>query len=138
MLSLIPIPLILTVARSYLTSYVLPIVAKIPWQVWAGIAALIGVLYYGHIRENRGYEKCHTQVVAATVKENARRQEAAEGALKEAQSRASESARRASVLEDRNGELQADVNKLKTAQTICVPKSITDRFNKPRGVRNIR
>ena len=132
------IPLVFTIARSYLSSYILPILAKIPWQVWAALGLLIAFLYYGHIRENRGFAKCQTQVEAATAKENTRRQEAAEGALKEAQSRASESARRASELEGRNEELQGAVAKLKNATTVCVPKSITDRFNRPRSVRNIR
>lgn len=135
------IPLVATIAWSYLSSwggFILPLLSKIPWQVWAGIAGILGILYYGHIRENRGFEKCHVQVVAATQQENAHRQEAADGALKEAQSRASDSARRALELEDRNGELQKDVAALKTSGTICVPKSITDRLSKPRSVRNIR
>lgn len=123
------IPIIWSWISSGWVAFILPLIKKIPWQVWAAIAIIIGVLYYGHVREKRGYEKCHQQVVTATNAEEARRLEAANAALSEAQSRAQESARRAQDMEDANVDLQKQVGQLKTAKTVCLPKSITDQYS---------
>ena len=133
---------ILTVAWSWMTSgwvaFVLPLIRKIPWQVWAILGAIVLTLYYGHVREKRGFNKCHAQVVEATRVEEARRQTAANESITEANRRAQESAARASELKDELDGVREEARKLKNANTVCLPKSITDRFNKPRSVRNIR
>jgi len=134
-------PIIATIAWSWLSSawggFIFPLLAKIPWQVWAGIGLVIAFLWYGHVRENRGYDKCHAEVVTATNKEEAKRLEAANQALSEAQSRASESADRARQLSEALDETQKQVRDLKNAKTVCLPDSITRQYNSSR-VRKLR
>lgn len=124
-------PLLLWQAYAWLGSgwfAILPLLKKVPWQVWAGIAAVIAILYYGHVRENRGYARCQAAVKVATDKEIARQAQVSEDVLAEA-------SKRAKVAEDnqleaqRNAaELQKEVDKLKTAKTVCLPGSITKRY----------
>jgi uncharacterized protein HemX len=121
-------PILATIAWSWITSVGGGIIAKVPWQVWVIIAAVIGVFYYGHVRENRGYDRCHTEVVEATKKETARQVHAAEDSKAEAQSRASESAERARQLEETLNAKQKQVDQLKTAKTICLPDAITRQY----------
>jgi len=122
------LPIIWSWVSSGWVAFALPLIKKIPWQVWLALGLLVAFLYYGHVREKRGYDRCHAQVVTATNKENARRLEAANESLIEANKRAQESARRASTMEEENAKLQGDVAKLKTAKTVCLPKSITDQY----------
>lgn len=133
---------ILLMAGSWITSgwaaFVLPLLRKIPWQVWAILGAIVLTLYYGHVREKRGYNKCQVQVVEATRIEEAHRLTAANDAITEANKRAQESAARASQLKDELDDVRIDAAKLKNAKETCLPKSITDRFNKPRSLRNVR
>lgn len=122
------IPLVFTIARSYMSSFILPILAKIPWQVWAGIAATIAVLYYGHVREARGYERCQAQVKIATDREVARQAQVSENVLREAQTRAADASKRELEATNEASKLQTEVAKLKTAKTVCLPDSITKRY----------
>lgn len=125
------IPLIFTIARAYLASYgawVLPLLARIPWQVWAAIAAIIAILYYGHIREARGYDKCQAAVLVATNAEIARQSQVSANVLKEAQQRAADAQQRELEAKDEASKLQGDVDKLKNAKTTCLPASITKRY----------
>ena len=39
---------------------------RIPWQVWAGIACIAAVLFYGHHREAQGYAKAEAYWKAET------------------------------------------------------------------------
>ena len=126
-------PLLFTIGWSWMSSawggFIFPLLAKIPWQVWAGIGLVVAFFWYGHVRENRGYEKCHVQVVEAANKEKARQQEAADEAVKEAQSRATESAQRAQSLQEDLDATQKQVGELKNAKTVCLPGSITGQFD---------
>lgn len=129
---LLALPVIWSWISSGWVAFILPLLKAIPWQVWAALGLIIAFLYYGHVREKRGYETCHIQVVTATRIEDARRLEAANATLLEAQSRAQESARRASSLEGELSDTQKQVQELKTAKTVCLPKSITDRYGSGR------
>lgn len=128
------IPLVATIAGSYLTSawggWILPLLSKIPWQVWAAIAGIIAILYYGHVREARGYDKCQAAVKIATDKEIARQSQISTDVLREAQQRAADASKRELEAKDEAGKLQADVDRLKTAKTTCLPNSITKRYRK--------
>lgn len=121
-------------ASSGWAAFVLPLLKKVPWQVWATIGAVILALWYGHVREKRGYDKCHMQVVETTNKEKARQLQAANDSMVEAQKQAAESQDRANALKDELDKVNDDVKKLKNAKQVCLPKSITDRLNRPRRV----
>lgn len=129
---LLALPVIWSWISSGWVAFILPLLKVIPWQVWAILGLIVAFLYYGHIRENRGYDKCHVEVVNTTRMEDARRLEAANATLLEAQSRAQESARRASSLEGELSDTQKQVQELKTAKTVCLPKSVTDRYGSGR------
>ena len=135
-------PVLLPIIWSWVSSgwvaFALPLIRKIPCQVWAVLGAIVFVLFYGHVREKRGYNKCHMQVVEATRIEEAHRLTAANEAITEANKRAQQSAAEASKLKDELDAARFETGKLKTAQQTCLPKSITDRFSRPRSLRNIR
>jgi hypothetical protein len=125
-------PLILWQAFAWGSSiwggWILPLLAKVPWQVWAAIAGVIAVLYYGHVRENRGYARCQTATEEAQRKEVARQDEVASAALNAARERERLANQRASEAQDELGKLQGEVDKLKTAKTVCLPGSITKQY----------
>ncbi len=132
-------PLLIPVIWSWISSgwvaFVMPILKWIPWQVWAAIAAIIAVLYYGHVREARGYDKCHVEVVKATNAEVARQAEETRKALDASKLRESDALAKANQTQEDLNNALSDVAKLKTAKTVCLPGSITDQFN---GVRKSR
>lgn len=129
---------LLGIAWSWMSSgwvaFALPLLKKVPWQVWAILGAIVLALWYGHVREKRGYDKCHVQVVEATRVEDARRIKAANDSMVEAQKQAAESQDRAIALKDELDKVNDDVKMLKNAKQVCLPKSITDRLNRPRRV----
>lgn len=107
-----------------------PIFKMIPWQVWVAIGCVIAVLWYGHVREKRGYEKCQTQVKIATDHELARQTQVNQSALREALKRAADAQVREQEANNERDKLQQDVDKLKEASQKCLPKSITDRYRR--------
>lgn len=107
-----------------------PILKKVPWQIWVGIAAVIAVLWYGHVREKRGYARCQQQVKIATDHELARQNQVTQNALKDALDRARVAAQREQEANRNADKLQEEVDKLKEAGQKCLPKSITDRYRR--------
>ena len=132
-------PLLIPVIWSWLSSgwvaFVLPILKWIPWQVWAALIGLIAVLYYGHVRETRGFERCHIEVVKATNEETARQAEESRKAIEASKLREVEAQKRADQTQEDLNNALSDVAKLKTAKTVCLPGAITDQLN---GVRKPR
>lgn len=108
----------------------LPLIKKVPWQVWAVIACAIGVMWYGHVREKRGYDRCQAQVKIATDHELARQTQVTQSALREALKRAADAQVKEQEANDARDKLQQDVDKLKEASQKCLPKSITDRYRR--------
>ena len=111
-------------------SIVAPILGKVPWQVWAGIAAVIAVLYYGHTREQRGIARCQAQVKIATDNEVARQTQVSQNAIKEALDRARVASQKEQEAQANADKLQGEVDKLKEAGTKCLPDSITKRYRR--------
>jgi uncharacterized protein HemX len=135
-------PILATVAWSWITSIGGGILSKVPWQVWAAIGGLILVMYYGHVREKRGYMRCTAQVQKATDAEMRRRTEAANQSAQEAQQLAMDSTERARTLKGELDATQAEMRRLQDElktkggkPTACIPQSITDRWQRTRGVR---
>lgn len=125
-------PFLVTIGWSWITSIGGGIISKIPWQVWAAIVGVLALMYYGHVREKRGYDRCTAQVRAATGAEMLKRAKAAEDSAQEALNNAAESAERARTLQGELDATQVEVAKLKNAKTVCIPKSITDRYQRGR------
>lgn len=127
------IPLLLWKAYAWMGvggGFILPLLKKVPWQVWAVIGCILAVLYYGHVREKRGHQRCQAQVKIATDHEIARQTQVTQNALKEAMDRALAASQR-ELEATRNAEvLQGEVDKLKEAGQKCLPKSITDRYRR--------
>lgn len=109
-------------------AFLMPLLAKIPWQVWAGIAATIAVLYYGHVREARGVAKCQAQVKIATDREIGRQKQVSDTVVREAQERAKIASDKELEATNEAGKLQLEVDRLKNAKTVCLPSSITKRY----------
>jgi hypothetical protein len=118
--------------------FVLPLLKKVPWQVWAGIACIIAVLYYGHVREKRGYDRCQAEVKVATDTEVNRQNDVANDVINASRQREAEASAEAQQASGERDALLEEVKKLKTAKTVCVPKSITDRYQHPRSVQPLR
>lgn len=111
------------------SAFIMPILKKVPWQVWAAIGGIIAVLWYGHIRENRGYAKCQQQVKIATDHEVARQAEISQQAIQNSIKRAQEAEAKAQEVNSANADLQREVDGLKNAKTtVCLPSSITKRY----------
>lgn len=104
------------------------LLSKIPWQVWAAIGGVIAVLYYGHVRENRGYAKCEAAVVVATNKEKARQTQVADQALAASRERELAAQAKATEASDELDKLQRQVEGLKTSKTTCLPANITKQY----------
>ena len=126
------LPIIWSWVSSGWVGFVLPLLKLIPWQVWAAIGLALAFMYYGSVREKRGYAACTAQVQEATRIEETHRLTAANQALQEAQRRASESARRAQELQGELNDVQLEVGKLKTAKNVCLPSAVTDKFGRSR------
>lgn len=112
-----------------------PLLAKVPWQVWAGLASVVVVLYYGHVKEQKGIAKCQAQVEIAKNAEIQRQANVAAGAIANAKNEEAQAKQEAAILKGRLDNALQDISKLKDANKVCVPKSITDQF---RGVRKPR
>ena len=113
----------------------------VPTKVWIIVAVVAGVLYYGHWKENRGYEKCQAEIAAVTEALNKKLAQAREelhetkgqldeeerqhlSQLKEAQDEADR------IQEELNVRIAEAVAKGEKPppRVVCVPKSITDRL----------
>lgn len=106
------------------------ILKKVPWQVWAVIGAVIAVLYYGHVREARGYARCQAAVKIATDHEVARQSEVSQNAIRDALKRAADASAREQEANNERDKLQQDVDKLKEAGQKCLPGTITNRYRR--------
>lgn len=111
-------------------TFIFPLLKKVPWQVWAAIGGVVAVLWYGHIRENRGYAKCQAQVKIATDHEVARQTEVSQNAIAASQRRAVEAATREQEAKNNADKLQQEVDQLKNAKIICLPDSITRKYRR--------
>lgn len=129
----------ITVALSWITSswagFFLPIVKKIPWQLWAVLLVVVGVFYYGHTQYNAGYAASNARYERAAQEERARQQKVYEDALAAAKLREAEAKARLSTLEEDLNAAREMASKLKDAKRVCVPANITARFTKPRSLR---
>jgi hypothetical protein len=119
-------------SQSIWVTLLLPFIKMVPWQVWAGIAGVIAVLYYGHVREERGYAKCEARVVEATKAEQTRQGQVADMALQAAKQREDEANTKAQAASEALDATQKQVAALKNAKTTCLPKSITDQYRNAR------
>lgn len=119
--------------KSFWTLTLLPLLAKIPWQVWVAIAVAIAFFWYGHVRENRGVAKCEAQVEVAKNAEIQRQQNAASAAVEAAKQRETEAKDRLAKVEKELDNARDEASKLKEANKVCLPRSVTDKL---RGVRS--
>lgn len=118
--------------KSFWELTLIPIIAKIPWYVWVALVIVIAFLWYGHVREQRALKECYAQVEQAKNLEIQRQQEVADKVVQDAKKREEEAQNQSAKLqEDLNNALH-DVAKLKEANKVCLPRSITDQL---RGVR---
>lgn len=108
--------------------FLLPILKKVPWQVWVGIAGIIAVLWYGHVREQHGYEKCQAQVKEATDREVARQAQVSKEAIEASKTREAEASAKAQKASEERDAIESEFAKLKESKATCIPKSITDKY----------
>lgn len=114
---------------------IFPILKAIPWQVWVIIAVVIAFLWYGHHEKAKGYEVCQQEQVVKTNQEIARQQRAADDAVKAAQQREAEALTQAGKTQEALDAAVEEASKLKTANQVCLPSSITKQFGGTRRVR---
>ena len=113
----------------------LPLLAKVPWQFWAGLAVILAFFYYGHVREKRALEACYAKVEQAKNTELDRQREVSDRVVADAKASEAEAQNEAKDTKERLDHALEDVAKLKEANRVCLPRSITDQF---RGVRKPR
>lgn len=113
----------------------LPLVSKVPWQIWAGLAVVVGFFYYGHVRESRALKECHAQVEQAKNRELARQQEVSDRVIADAKRAEAEAQQEADEMKGRLDHALSDVAKLKEANAVCLPRSITDQYRRVRKPR---
>lgn len=127
------------IAWSWIKSFwqitLLPLVAKIPWQLWAALAVIIGFFYYGHVRESRALKECYAKVEQAKDLERRRQQEVSDKVVADAKQAEAEAQQEAGDMKERLDHALEDVAKLKEANRICLPKSVTDQFGRVRKPR---
>lgn len=123
-------PLIIWQAWSWLSFLGGGLIKKIPWQVWVGIAGVIAVLYYGHVREQRGYERCQAQVKEATDREVARQTQVSADAVKASKLREAQALATAEKASEDLKDVQDEIARLKKGDTVCLPKSVTDKYRR--------
>ena len=110
----------------------IPLLKKIPWQVWAVVGGIVLVMLYGSYREKKGYKACEVKTEQAANKEIARQHAVAGQEILKAQVRAKEAEERAKVTEKDLENVNKEVAKLKTAKVVCLPGTITDRIRRMR------
>lgn len=129
-------PLFFWIAWAWIKSIwsvtLLPLLAKIPWQVWAGLAVVIAFMWYGHVREKRGNDKCWAQVELERAAEVKRQEGVSNDALAAAENEKREAQQNATELKERLDATLKEVDKLKEANQVCLPKSITDQYRRVR------
>lgn len=119
--------------KSIWTLTLLPLLSKIPWQVWAALGLAIAFFWYGHVRENRGYAKCEVQVQVAKDKEVQRQQDIANRLVAEAKEREARAANKVQKVEEELDNARREAAKLKEANKVCLPRSVTDKLRGVRG-----
>lgn len=123
-----------TLALSFLRYTAFPVVTSfvklIPWQVWIAIGCLLGVLYYGHWKQNRGYEICQEETEKATIEELDRQHEESRKALEEANQRLAEAEQQNETLNSIIEDIQNAARDLPKDNKCKLPASITDRVRK--------
>lgn len=131
---MIPLPFILgwQMISAFFTASILPLVRKIPWQVWAVVGVVVAFMFYGSYREHKGYRKCEIKTEQAAQKEIARQAEVAKSEVAKAKLREADANRRLEQVSKELDNVNEDVAKLKEANKVCLPKSVTDKFRRVR------
>lgn len=129
-------PVLATIAWQYASSFwlatLLPLLKKIPWQVWLALGILIAFITYGSYRERTGYHKCQVITQKAADAEKARQKQIAASELLKLANREKEAQEKLSQTTEQMNELSKQVAALKTAKNVCLPRSVTD------GIRRLR
>lgn len=113
----------------------LPLLAKVPWQVWASLVVVVGFFWYGHVRENRALKECHAQVEQAKNRELSRQKEVSDRVVADAKKSEAIAQQEASEMKGRLDNALQDVAKLKDANKVCLPRSVTNKFRRVREPR---
>lgn len=109
---------------------IMPLLKKVPWQVWAIIGGVILVLMYGSYREKKGYRTCEIKTEQAAQKEVARQKTIAQQEIAKAKLREADAAQKLDRLSKELDNVVNDAAKLKTAKNECLPATITDRLRR--------
>ena len=117
---------------AFFSATLLPLLKKIPWQVWLALGLAIVFMVYGGYRERKGYAKCEAVTREAAIKERGRQEQIAKQELAKVLTREQEARERLDKTTEQIDALNKQVAELKTAKNVCLPKHITD------GIRRLR
>ncbi len=129
---MLPLSIIWQIVSASISTTIWPIIKKIPWQVWVGVVLVIGVLWYGHYKENKGYSRCELETKIAADKEVSRQKKIAQDAISEAIQRADKANQKLQITEKELNDVLIEASKLKQAKQVCLPTSITGKLRRVR------
>lgn len=102
----------------------------IPTKVWIGLGILLAIWYYGHWKESQGRQKCEAAVAAAVQKQKQEKEAALQQLAIKLQQEQAEAEREQTTLEAQLREAQNEVDKLETANAVCIPRGVTDKLRR--------
>lgn len=126
------ISIIWQIVTAFCGTTIWPLIKKIPWQVWVGLAAVLFVLWYGHYKENKGYNKCQIETKAAAQKEIDRQHVVALEAIAKAKKREEDANTKLETIEKELSDALTEAKKLKQANQVCLPSSVTTKLRRLR------
>lgn len=130
MIALIPPPfnLIWLFGQGFIMSTVVPILKKIPWQVWLALVVVIAFFWYGHTREKRGYAACEVSYKLAANKEIIRQKTVIAEANEKSARLENELSSKATEINNAREQAVEEYRKTEKANAVCLDESITDRL----------
>ena len=112
-----------------------PLLFKVPRWVWITGGAVVGALVFAHNVADRVAKQKDLEYAARVQTEVLRQAKVYDKAIESEKAKALEATRKADSLQEVLSEAQTEVSKLKTANSVCLPRSVTDKLRKPLDIR---
>lgn len=106
------------------------IISRIPRGAWIGLVLIVGVLLYGQYTARKAAARVEAQWQQKMLIEKQRQEDVKREELRKAAQRALADAFKIQQLEQEVTNAVTEAQKLKNANRVCIPKSITDRLRR--------
>lgn len=123
-------PISLSLIWMYGKGVLLPMLFKIPKEVWIVIGIIAAFLYYGHYTAKKARLQKDMEYAQKTERERLRQESVFQEETRKANQRAAEATRKLTDLEREIEDVKTAVSKDPKSGNVCLPPNITDRLRK--------